>query len=41
MDLKKIKQRIKDGNITSLDEFERDVYLIFASVLPLQQTSQS
>ena len=33
MDLKKIRQRIKDGEISSIDEFERDLLLLFAWVL--------
>ena len=33
MDLKTIRARIRDGNITSIDEFERDVLLMFAWVL--------
>lgn len=31
MDLKTIKNRIRDGLITSLDEFERDIFLMFAN----------
>lgn len=30
MDLKTIRQRIRDGNIGDIDEFERDVLLMFA-----------
>jgi hypothetical protein len=30
MDLKTIKGRIRDGAITTIDEFERDVLLMFA-----------
>ena len=29
MNLKMIRQRIRDGHITSIDEFERDVLLMF------------
>jgi bromodomain-containing protein 8 len=32
MDLKKIRQRIKDGEISTIDEFERDILLLFAWV---------
>lgn len=30
MDLKKIRQRIKDGEISTIDEFESDILLLFA-----------
>lgn len=33
MDLKTIKARIRDGQIASSDEFQRDVYLMFANSL--------
>jgi len=33
MDLKTIKARIREGQITSSDEFQRDVYLMFANSL--------
>ena len=33
MDLKTVRQRIKDGQIANIDEFRRDVQLIFAYVL--------
>lgn len=33
MDLKTIKGRIRDGQIASSDEFQRDVYLMFANSL--------
>ncbi|WWC94807.1 hypothetical protein V866_001657 [Kwoniella sp. B9012] len=33
MDLKTIRARIKDGLITGIDEFERDVLLIFANAM--------
>ncbi|TFL00510.1 hypothetical protein BDV98DRAFT_569126 [Pterulicium gracile] len=33
MDLKTIKARIKDGSITNSQEFERDVYLMFANAM--------
>lgn len=33
MDLKTIKQRIRDGTISDLVEFERDVYLTFANAM--------
>jgi bromodomain-containing protein 8 len=32
MDLKTVRARIRDGTITTLDEFERDIMLIFAYV---------
>ena len=32
-DLKTIKSRIREGQITSSDEFQRDVYLMFANSL--------
>jgi bromodomain-containing protein 8 len=32
-DLKTIKARIREGQITSSDEFQRDVYLMFANSL--------
>lgn len=31
MDLKTIRNRIKDGTITTIDEFERDIRLMFAN----------
>lgn len=31
MDLKKIRARIKDGTISTIDEFERDIRLMFAN----------
>jgi bromodomain-containing protein 8 len=31
MDLKKIRARIKDGSIGTIDEFERDIRLMFAN----------
>ncbi len=33
MDLKTIKAHIREGQITSSDEFQRDVYLMFANSL--------
>ena len=33
MDLKTIKARIREGQIASSDEFQRDVYLMFANSL--------
>lgn len=30
MDLKTMRQRIRDGQIASVDDFERDMHLIFA-----------
>lgn len=33
MDLKTIKARIKDGSITNSQEFQRDVYLMFANAM--------
>jgi hypothetical protein len=33
MDLKTIKSRIREGQITSSDEFQREVYLMFANSL--------
>jgi len=30
MDTKKIRQRIRDGKITNIDQFERDILLVFA-----------
>lgn len=30
MDLKKIKSKIKKGEITSIDEFQRDLWLVFS-----------
>jgi bromodomain-containing protein 8 len=33
MDLKTIKARIREGQITSSAEFQRDVYLMFANSL--------
>lgn len=33
MDLKTVKSRIREGQITSSDEFQRDVYLMFANSL--------
>lgn len=30
MDLKRIRQRIKEGSISTIDEFERDIRLMFA-----------
>jgi hypothetical protein len=30
MDLKTIRGRIRDGQVTTIDEFERDVLLMFA-----------
>jgi bromodomain-containing protein 8 len=33
MDLKTIKSHIREGQITSSDEFQRDVYLMFANSL--------
>ena len=32
MDLKTVRQRIRDGQIANIDEFERDITLIFAYV---------
>lgn len=31
MDLKKIRNRIKDGTISTIEEFERDIRLMFAN----------
>lgn len=33
MDLKAIKARIKDGKISNVDEFERDVQLMFTNAM--------
>lgn len=33
MDLKTVRQRIRDGQISSIDEFEHDVQLIFTNAL--------
>jgi bromodomain-containing protein 8 len=33
MDLKTIKARVKDGNISNSLEFQRDVYLMFANAM--------
>ncbi|WWD19540.1 hypothetical protein CI109_104001 [Kwoniella shandongensis] len=37
MDLKTIRGRIKDGQISSIDEFERDALLIFANAMMYNQ----
>ncbi|KAK8853125.1 hypothetical protein IAR55_003826 [Kwoniella newhampshirensis] len=37
MDLKTIRGRIKDGHISSIDEFERDALLIFANAMMYNQ----
>lgn len=33
MDLKAIKARIKDGKIANVDEFERDILLMFTNAM--------
>jgi bromodomain-containing protein 8 len=39
MDLKTIKQRVKDGVVTNSQEYQRDIYLMFANALMFNRPS--